>query len=300
MLSVEGILRRLLGKMCLHNASFVFVVMILRPSVFSEFCAVGCMLRGTKPHFAQCCYNRGMKIYLDINKFGAATAYPLALFGCFAWGADEAAALAAMPDAVAQWRADRLRYGLATDAVDCSQLDVVERTSSDEGVTDATFSSGLFEAEIRPISQAEVDDALVYGDFVRADLLELIKGLDGNTLNFKPFANMPSVREIIYHIGGADHWYTTRLLSAEKFSADWPAVTKLPPAAFLLEARQRAKQNLAGLTDAQRSATFTNEHNASRPTELWTVRKILRRMVAHEREHIAEIRDYFDALAMTC
>ena len=271
------------------------IVIILRPWELSEVLPLS-----KHGKHRRLLYNWRMDIYLDVNKFGAVTAYPLALFGCFAWSVDEGAALAAVPAAVEQWRADRLRYGLAVGETNTGELTVVERVSSDEGVTDATFSSGLFEAEIRPITQAEISNALDYADQVRNDLFDLIRGIDSNTLNYKPMQDMPTVREIIYHIGGADHWYTTRVLSAENFPSDWPEVKTLPPNTFLKEARRRARLNLSNLSEEQRSVTFTTAHNASRPTELWTVRKILRRMVVHEREHIAEIRSYFATLALSC
>lgn len=241
-----------------------------------------------------------LDIYLDFNKFGACTAYPLALMGCFAWGDDEAAALAAVPQAVADWRADMLRYGAMVDAIDTSELRVVERVSSDEGVKDATFSSGLFEAEIRPISQGEINDTLELSTLIRNDLMTLIRGVDGNTLDFRPAADMPSIRKIVQHIGGADHWYTTRLMAENEVPSDWHEVEALPLRKFLEEERRRVIAFMSDLNEEQRSATFTCEHTCSRPTEVWTVRKIMRRMLVHEREHIAQIRNYFNILATTC
>lgn len=241
-----------------------------------------------------------MDIYLDINKFGAVTAYPLALAGCYAWGENEEKALAAVPQAIEAWRADMLRYGGIAPEVDTSTLTIVERVSSDEGVKDATFSSGLFEAEIRPITQGEVNDTLDLAQHVRNDLMDLLRGVDGNTLNFKPFADMPSIRQIATHVGGADHWYTTRLLAEDQLAADWETVEKMPLRLFLAEERKRAFATMRNISDEKRSATFTCTHTCTRPTEVWTVRKILRRMLVHEREHIAEIRDYFNTLACSC
>ncbi len=242
-----------------------------------------------------------MDIYLDINKFGAATAYPLALMGCYAWGESEEAALAAVPQAVAEWRADMQRYGGIAPEIDTSTLTVIERVSSDEGVTDATFSSGLFEAEVRPISQGEINDTLDFMAHVRNDLMDLLRGVDGNTLNFRPFADVPTIGQIAQHIGGADHWYTTRVLADEgAISAEWPTIEKLPLRKFLVEERKLARVNLSDLSETVRSDKFTCTHTCSRPTEVWTVRKILRRMLVHEREHIAEIRTYFNTLACSC
>lgn len=241
-----------------------------------------------------------LELYLDYNKFGAVTVYPLALMGCLAWGRNEADALAALPAAVDAWAEDMRRYGAVVAEIDAHDHVIVERAESDPLVKDETFSCALFEAEIRPISQGEVNDTLALAQLVRGDLHDLIRGLDGNTLNYKPVADMPSIRQIVQHIGGADHWYITRLMTEQQHPTDWHEVQALPLRAFLTEERKRVMAYMSTLSDEQRAAVITSPHFTARPDEQWTVRKVLRRMIAHEREHIAEIRRYFDILATTC
>ena len=241
-----------------------------------------------------------MNIYLDINKFGAVTAYPLELPGCYAWGEDEASAMAALPGMIEAYSAERSRFGLPITLESPLTFDIVERTSSDKGVKDATFSSGLFEVEKAPISQAGVDELMVLAQHVRGDLMDLLRGVDGNTLDFRPFADVPTIGQIAKHTGGADHWYTTRFMAEDELDTDWDDVEALPLRLFLAEERKRVAVKMSDLSEENRSGVFTCTHTCTRPTEVWTVRKILRRMLVHEREHIAEIRSYFDMMARTC
>ena len=240
-----------------------------------------------------------MKLYLERNDHGTITLYPLALAGCFVRANSEQAALEALPAAVAEWANDMQRHGEPLPANLDAEATIVERGISDDDVRDETFSTELFEPEKQLISQQEVDHLLRLAEHNRADLLTLLRGMDGNTLRWKPERDAPTVGELILHLGDADHWYTTRI-DAGLVSAEWDTVTALPTLQFLAEERRRALANMANLTDAQRSAVFQAPHDASRPGEWWSVRKILRRMLAHEREHIAQLRDYFDMLARTC
>jgi uncharacterized damage-inducible protein DinB len=62
----------------------------------------------------------------------------------------------------------------------------------------------------------------------------------------------------------------------------------------LVAVREMAVRRLAVLTPEERRATFTRAEYTDHPNEEWTGRKVLRRFVEHEREHLAQITALLD------
>ena len=106
----------------------------------------------------------------------------------------------------------------------------------------------------------------------RQELMDLVKELPEEAVNRKPESGN-SIREILCHLAEADLWYTDRL-------KQWPEA----PLFRLAAARGVALERLRELTESKRAGVTTFEG------EEWTPRKVMRRMLEHEREHIHEIR----------
>ena len=108
----------------------------------------------------------------------------------------------------------------------------------------------------------------------RQELMDLVKELPEAVMDWKPDEEeASSIREILCHLAEADLWYTDRL-------KQWPEA----PLFRLAAARGVALERLRDLTEQKRASvtTFGGEE--------WTPRKVMRRMLEHEREHIHEIR----------
>ncbi len=112
----------------------------------------------------------------------------------------------------------------------------------------------------------------------RQELMDLVKSLPEETLNWKCDQDTPSIREILCHVAEADLWFTDRL-------KQWPQA----PLFRLAAARGVALERLRALTEAERASVTTYEG------EEWTPRKIMRRMLEHERECIHQIRELLAA-----
>jgi predicted RNase H-like HicB family nuclease/uncharacterized damage-inducible protein DinB len=112
----------------------------------------------------------------------------------------------------------------------------------------------------------------------RQELMDLVKDLPEETTAWKPNDEASSIREILCHLAEADLWYTDRLTR-------WPEA----PLFRLAAARGVALERLRDMSEERRASVTTFDG------EDWTPRKVVRRMLEHEREHIHEIRDLLAA-----
>jgi predicted RNase H-like HicB family nuclease/uncharacterized damage-inducible protein DinB len=112
----------------------------------------------------------------------------------------------------------------------------------------------------------------------RQELMYLVKKLPEEAFAWKPDEETPSVREILCHMAEADLWYTDRL-------RQWPDA----PLFRLAATRGVALERLRALSarDMERVTVYEGEE--------WTPRKVMRRMLEHEREHIAQLHRLVEA-----
>lgn len=107
----------------------------------------------------------------------------------------------------------------------------------------------------------------------RQELVDLVKSLPEEGLEWTPKDDDRTVNEILCHISEADLWYTDRL-------KQFPEA----PLFRLAATRGMALERLRALTEKERASktVFGKEE--------WTPRKVLRRMLEHEREHIDQLK----------
>ena len=114
----------------------------------------------------------------------------------------------------------------------------------------------------------------------RQELMDLVKNLPAETLEWTPAEGSDSIREILCHLAEADLWYTDRLMR-------WPET----PLFRLAAARGVALERLRDMSEEKRASVTTYEGEEGTP------RKVMRRMLEHEREHIHQIRELLAAKA---
>jgi predicted RNase H-like HicB family nuclease/uncharacterized damage-inducible protein DinB len=108
----------------------------------------------------------------------------------------------------------------------------------------------------------------------RQELMDLVRDLPEEAFDRRENEDSASLREILCHLAEADLWYTDRLKR-------WPEA----PLYRLAAARGVALERLRDLSESKRASVTTYEG------EEWTPRKVMRRMLEHEREHIHQIRE---------
>ena len=134
--------------------------------------------------------------------------------------------------------------------------------------------SHTFQSEYNQLMPNETDQLVQWMEVSRDELLETIGRLPAGALDWKPNPSIFSIREILNHLANADWWYVQRL-------KHWPTDTFERLAAT----RDLLAKSLRDLTDIERGRVTVHYG------EEWTARKVARRALEHEREHLAQIRE---------
>jgi predicted RNase H-like HicB family nuclease/uncharacterized damage-inducible protein DinB len=216
-------------------------------------------------------------VYLEVQGNGSALAHVPALPGCTSRGASQELALARVPDAIQSYYAWRRRHGQPVpDDGTPIELDVGGVIGDSAGGLGE--AAGLLPSDRAPLTAEEEAHLLQLLSDTRADLLAEVTGLSRSVLNWQPPGHPDeiawSINDLLEHLARTERVYTSRL-SGNVFE-------------LLQEARQAAIARLVVLTEAER--TRLTRHQG----EYWTARKVLRRLLEHEQEHVRQIRQVLD------
>jgi predicted RNase H-like HicB family nuclease/uncharacterized damage-inducible protein DinB len=123
----------------------------------------------------------------------------------------------------------------------------------------------------------EMDTLLRWMAISRQELMDLVKSLPEAALDWTPEGETRTLREVLNHLAEADLRYTDRL-------KQWPEA----PLYRLAATRGVALERLRALTEAERASVTLHTG------EEWTPRKVIRRMLEHEREHIVLLKHWLE------
>lgn len=222
------------------------------------------------------------KIHLDGAPNGPWMAHLLDEIGCIWLAPNREEAVRRAPAEIAQFYAWLRSHGEPgirvpqTDAVEVADVQELEGFGHSGGTV------GLFGSDLEPATDADIATAVRRLGYARRDLLTLVAGLPAEALDWAPPGGKRTIRRNLTHVRNCHGWYLTRVLGqqavAELLPEPWPEETFTG----LAWAMERAVQALLDLPVALRSGIY----EAERPAERWTARKMLRRFVEHEREHV--------------
>lgn len=161
---------------------------------------------------------------------------------------------------------------------------------------------GFFGPDREAVSDRDVETAVRRFGYARRDLLEMVAGLPLEALDWQPPARLSvheaarpaprpatpkrTVRQNLEHICRAQAFYLSRLLGLEAVHLALPEPWPNDTFARLKWVAERSVEALQGLSRPLLSGRF----RAPDPAEEWTARKMLRRFVEHEREHVEVVR----------
>lgn len=229
-----------------------------------------------------------IRIGIENNIEGRTLAWALDYPGCFAYGQDEPEALIRLPRALLAYEG-WIKNHTEDPWVDFGDLDlrVVERYDTfriGEDYRPAPEGQGYevnawFIDDWRPLSKTEIDQGLKIFRWQREELLAGLSTLDPEILDKERPGQRWNIWGIVKHIANAELWYLSRLeLTHLNFKQLDPDPEKrLAQTAALIEKSFPTFINIVNVTGIE--------------GEFWSYRKILRRTLWHQRDHIEHIKE---------
>ena len=200
--------------------------------------------------------------------------------GCWVFGQTKESALAKIRTAIVDWFNWVNKHG--ESHIDISpgiEVKVVEMLRVDYNPAEAGKPEPLFWSEVLPVQSHDIETTIRLMKYSRKDLLELVDNLTEECLEWKPSEKPRTINNCLEHIAHVEPWYITRLNI--ELPEDYPtAVFEL-----LNYTRDIVLDCLQNFPERKMSGIFQPEKYKSPVCDLWTARKVLRRLVDHERLH---------------
>lgn len=226
-----------------------------------------------------------VRVGIENNNEGYRTiAWALEHPGCYAYGADGDSALAALPIAIrdySAWIARRESPWLEADSIELRLEDTwtdynIDETFDRNDKSDYYMVDAWFQHDWKPLTATDIERGLKLLAWSQKDLSELLTTLTAAQWAFQKEGERWDVAGIVKHIGGADWWYLDRLGLA------------FPREEVPQEPLERLEKVYARLVEVLRGLEGKNQV-VGVDGEFWSPRKILRRALWHERDHMQHI-----------
>lgn len=238
------------------------------------------------------------EVYLEASAEGLWMAHVPGLTGCIARGQSREEVLARLPEVIAAYQDWLVRHGESAGSVWLSAADEIEIRVAGQSECLGPFNPGdaaaFFPPDREPVTPEEMEHCFRLMGYARSDLMALVRHLPPDVLDWQPFPEWFSLRRVLRHVGNAEQWYVSRLVPPESLPAEWGADDDLPLIEFLEMERRTAVARLRQLTPEERSGVFHPTTWTRHPEEAWTLRKVLRRFLEHEREHTGQVREVLE------
>jgi hypothetical protein len=150
-----------------------------------------------------------------------------------------------------------------------------------------------FEADQEPMTTDELERDIRRMSFAREDLLAQVHGLPDTIMNWKPprssfkafdpwAEDVRTIRDIVKHVLQLEVYYRGGLQDGKG-----PGIFE--PVADATEECEQTLERLRSLSPDERHRTFAAVRPSREKPDCWSVRKVVRRIVSHDRAHAAEI-----------
>jgi predicted RNase H-like HicB family nuclease/uncharacterized damage-inducible protein DinB len=208
------------------------------------------------------------RVFLEMSaealEEGGYLAHVPELIGCIARGKTKEQAIENIRDSIAAYLTLLRNRGISVPApTETVELDITQTESL------------TFEPDYEPLSDQELDDLWHIQTASRELLLETLSEMPSSDLNWRHEPQSWSVRNVLEHMARADLWYASRLEENALAELTWR----------LGATRELVMNQLHNLPGNARGRVTRHEG------EDWTPRKVARRMLEHEQEHLQQIRE---------
>jgi uncharacterized damage-inducible protein DinB len=220
---------------------------------------------------------------MEVAPGEACMAHLAELPGCCLLAVDEAGALDRLPAAVERHRAWRRSHGLPGGGDEPFTLTVRQVVEGPRPWT-PNGASALFAVDRRLFDDAEYEQHLRVLACARADLLRVVNAIPRGAFDDRVPGERRTLRETLSHLADMEEWFISRLGRTIH-------VREPDPVRRLVDVRARTIEHLTRYDRADRDLVFVPTARPSDdPEELWTLRKLLRRLIEHELEHSEDVR----------
>jgi hypothetical protein len=204
--------------------------------------------------------------------------------GCFAYGENADAALAATPRAIADYAAWVASRNQGNCWVEIDEIELLITDTWDVYTINDEFEiaqegydvDAWFRHDWKPLTVQDLERGEKLLAWSRADLLDAVNGLSAEALNAQYPGERWNILGILGHVGGAEWWYLDRLglgFARQDVPKD--------PFERLEKVRARLLDVLPGLVGSRKVLGIDGE--------FWSPRKLFRRTLWHERDHTGHI-----------
>ncbi len=229
-----------------------------------------------------------MKILVALEKFPAYRTLVWALEhpGLFCYGADDREALSHFPQAVLMYREwvsrhdpDNWLQDLGDFDIHLTQTFAVYKVNEECEINNGGYEvNAWFQHDWKPPTRLDTSRALKLLTWSRQDLLAETRELSPEKLDQTYPGERWSIRGVMGHVANAEWWYLTRMNLTDVDRHDLPedAIERLAVVRKLME---KVLPSLEGIKTVMGT-----------DGEFWSARKVIRRAVWHELDHIDHIR----------
>lgn len=233
-------------------------------------------------------------ILVGVDLDGRVEAWVATRLGCVSFAENEPAAISKIRAQIHDYDRWLTNHQLATSpaaarpihrqtsAEDRVNIVVVERVTVAERLVHGN-TAAFFDWDGQATTSSEIETTLRLLSYSRQDLLDLVHRLPRQEWFKRPGDGQRTVTAILRHIANVEWWYISRIV-------DFPVPTDGYPdevLRFLAWTRHRVAARLRSLSSAERTRIALPDRDSG---ELWSARKVLRRLLYHERYHIAQLR----------
>lgn len=193
--------------------------------------------------------------------------------GCFAYGGNGSEAILRVPQTLVSYQQWLEKHSTESWLADLVDFDV-RLVEALEWEGSGQSGPNWFQSDATPLSEMDIDRGLKLLTWSRADLLKLVSELTPSELDQTFEGERWPIRGILGHVAHAEFWYLDRMglsgLTGRELARD----------AFerLSQVREKMELALPGMVG--------NEEVREVDGEKWSARKILRRAMWHEMDHI--------------
>jgi len=200
--------------------------------------------------------------------------------GCWVFGRTKERALEKVRISIAEWFDWLRKYEESVpDVSNREQIKVAEVLCVNYNPAEAGKPEPLFWSEVLPVQKDDIDRTIRLMKYSRKDLLDLCSTITEECLDWQPPGKLRTIRNCLKHIAYVEPWYITRL--DIKPPGDYPEdVFEL-----LNYTRDVVIDCLQNFPERKMRGVFQPKKDKSPVCDLWTARKVLRRLVDHERLH---------------